>query len=60
MNDSEKLSPRFLAAAGCVMIGLGVGFFFFRENIFAFIGCGLLGFGAGLFVAAFLPPHRGH
>jgi len=42
------------AMGGGTMLGLGVGFFFIRTNIMAFVGCLLAGIGIGLFVAALM------
>jgi hypothetical protein len=36
------------AIGGGCMLGVGVGFFFLRINIFAFIGCIMAGIGLGL------------
>lgn len=40
------------AVGGGVMLGIGVGFFFFPASIFAFIGSILAGIGTGLIIGA--------
>lgn len=44
---------------GGLMLGLGVGFFFFETSIFAFVGCIMAGIGLGLMVAAFMARKQG-
>lgn len=54
MSESKKqLNAGGYAIGGGLMLGLGIGFFFFPQNIFAFIGSIMAGIGAGLMVAAF-------
>jgi len=38
------------ATGGGLMLGIGVGFFFLRENVFAFVGSILAGLGIGLII----------
>ena len=47
------------AVGGGMMLGLGVGFFFLPESVFAFVGCLLGGIGLGLMVAALASSRRG-
>ena len=42
------------ATGGGLMIGIGVGFFFLKVNIFAFVGSILAGLGLGLMATAFI------
>lgn len=42
------------AVGGGVLLGVGVGFFFFPESIFVFIGCIIGGLGLGLMVTSIL------
>lgn len=42
------------ATGGGLLVGLGVGFFFMPENVFAFVGSLLAGLGVGLVVSAIL------
>ena len=42
------------AVGGGVLLGLGVGFFFFPESIFVFIGCTIGGLGLGLMVTSII------
>jgi len=46
------------AIGGGVLLGIGVGFFFFPESIFAFIGSILAGLGLGLIVTSILSTRR--
>lgn len=39
------------AIGGCLLMGLGVGFFFLKVSPMAFVGCILAGLGLGLVVA---------
>jgi len=50
----NKLDRSTWAVGGGLMLGLGVGFFFFPRSIFAFIGSLLAGIGLGLMVTAVL------
>jgi len=62
MNPDKPKPPRdrgAYAIGGGLMTGLGVGFFFFPQNIFAFIGSILAGIGLGLILAAILPKSLG-
>lgn len=42
------------AIGGGTLIGIGMGFFFLKQNVFAFVGCILLGIGLGLLVTSIL------
>jgi hypothetical protein len=42
------------ATGGGLLMGLGVGFFFLRENALAFVGSLLAGLGLGLLVTALI------
>ena len=55
MCDSWKeIDKSSWAVGGGLMLGLGVGFFFLQESVFAFVGCILGGIGVGLMIAAIL------
>ena len=55
MGDSKFFDEAgSYAIGGSTMIGVGVGFFFLKTNIFAFVACILIGVGAGLVIAAIL------
>ena len=42
------------AVGGGLLLGVGVGFFFFPESIFVFVGCIIGGLGLGLMVTSIL------
>jgi hypothetical protein len=42
------------AVGGGLMLGVGVGFFFFPQSIFSFVGSIIAGLGVGLLVASFI------
>lgn len=42
------------AIGGGTLMGVGAGFFFLRESVFAFVACILLGIGLGLIVTAII------
>lgn len=42
------------AIGGGILMGIGVGFFFLRQNPLAFVGCILLGLGFGLMVTSII------
>ena len=42
------------AIGGGVLLGIGVGFFFLQESVFAFVGSMLSGLGLGLLITAIL------
>jgi len=45
---NKKVDKSDWATGGGILLGLGVGFFFLKINIFAFVGCILAGLGVGL------------
>ena len=46
------------ATGGGLMLGIGVGFFFLRENTLAFVGSILAGLGLGLIVTALVSRNK--
>jgi hypothetical protein len=42
------------AIGGGVLLGVGAGFFFLQESVFAFVGCVVGGLGLGLLVTSIL------
>ncbi len=42
------------AIGGGLLLGLGIGFFFLKTSVFAFVGCILAGLGLGLLVTSIL------
>jgi hypothetical protein len=58
-TPAKGLDKSSWAVGGGVMLGLGAGFFFLAESVFAFVGCLLGGIGLGLMVAALASSRRG-
>ena len=55
MNEKNMIEDRTTwATGGGVLLGVGVGFFFFPQSIFAFVGSIIGGIGVGLIVTAIL------
>jgi hypothetical protein len=50
-NSTDKST---WAVGGCLMLGIGVGFFFLERSPFAFVGCIMGGLGLGLLATAIL------
>ncbi len=48
------------ATGGGVLMGVGMGFFFLKQNPLAFVGCILLGLGLGLMVTSILSSKKVH
>ena len=42
------------AIGGCLLIGIGVGFFYLQQSALIFVGCILAGLGFGLLVTSIL------
>ena len=51
-NKAEDKSS--WAIGGCLMMGIGVGFFFLHVSALAFVGCILAGLGVGLMATAII------
>jgi hypothetical protein len=47
------------AIGGGLLLGLGIGFFFLRESVFAFVGCIIAGLGLGLLITSILSGGKG-
>ena len=55
MDEMFNISDKSTwAIGGCTLIGLGVGFFFLRENPLFFVACLLIGIGVGLVITAII------
>lgn len=55
MTDTSSYADKSTwAIGGGVLLGLGVGFFFFEKSVFAFVGSLLAGMGLGLLVTSIL------
>lgn len=51
---NEKKDKSDWAIGGSLLIGLGAGFFFVKDNPYAFVACLLLGLGSGLIITAII------
>jgi F0F1-type ATP synthase assembly protein I len=51
---AKKNDKSSWAIGGGVLMGIGIGFFFLRENPLVFVGCIMLGLGFGLMVTALI------
>jgi hypothetical protein len=55
MSDDDIYTDKSTwAVGGGTLLGLGVGFFFLQQSVFAFVGCLLGGIGLGLVVTSIL------
>lgn len=55
MGDANMVEDKSTwATGGGVLLGIGVGFFFLQESVFAFVGCILGGLGLGLIVTSII------
>jgi hypothetical protein len=50
----KKDDKRGLAIGGGLFLGLGVGFFFLRDNVFAFLAFTMIGLGFGLMLGSMI------
>ncbi|MCA9487501.1 MAG: hypothetical protein KC516_00915 [Nanoarchaeota archaeon] len=53
-NKNKKEDKADWAPGGGLLLGLGVGFFFLKVNVFAFVGSILAGLGLGLIVGGII------
>lgn len=55
MDKTDKKEDRSTwAIGGGVLLGLGFGFFYLQESVFAFVGSIMVGLGFGLMVTAII------
>jgi len=55
MSETSLINDKTTwATGGGLLLGLGVGFFFFPQNIFAFLGSLLGGLGLGLIITSII------
>jgi hypothetical protein len=47
-KTNKKDDKSSWAIGGCLLIGMGVGFFFLKESALAFVACMFIGLGLGL------------
>ena len=47
------------AIGGCLMMGMGVGFFFLKDNPLAFVACMFIGLGLGLVISPLISKMKG-
>ena len=50
-NDNNKKDKSSWAIGGTSLIGMGVGFFFLKDNPLVFVACLFIGLGLGLVIA---------
>jgi Na+/melibiose symporter-like transporter len=53
-NTNKKDDKSSWAIGGGLLIGMGVGFFFIKENPLAFVACLLIGLGLGLVITTLI------
>jgi len=54
-DKKKKFNPREMVIGGGLLLGMGVGFFFFHISVFYFVGCMFSGLGLGLLFSGFVP-----
>ena len=60
MNKKNKKEDKSTwAIGGGVLLGIGVGFFFVKENPHAFVACILIGVGIGLIITSIISSKKG-
>ncbi|MBC8479544.1 MAG: hypothetical protein H8D46_03680 [FCB group bacterium] len=57
--EQKKVDKNSWTVGGCLIIGMGVGFFFFQKSVFIFLACMFTGLGIGLLLAAILARGQG-
>ncbi|MBN1351080.1 hypothetical protein JXJ21_16785 [candidate division KSB1 bacterium] len=61
MDNTAKRSDRSTwAIGGSLLIGIGAGFFFLKENPLAFVACILIGIGLGLVITSIISSQNRH
>ena len=59
MSESNEVQDKSTwAIGGGVLVGIGVGFFFLQQSVFAFVGSILAGLGLGLMVTSIISALR--
>ena len=58
MNEKKKEDKSTWAVGGGLLMGLGVGFFFLKVSVFAFIGSLLAGLGLGLIITSIIARNK--
>ena len=53
-NPNKKDDKSTWAIGGGLLIGMGIGFFFIKENPLAFVACLLIGLGLGLVITTLI------
>ena len=55
MDQTGKIEDKSTwAIGGGLLLGLGIGFFFLKDSVFAFVGCILAGLGLGLLITSII------
>ncbi len=52
MSNTTPKNKSSWMIGGCLLVGMGCGFFFLQESALAFVGCLLIGLGVGLVLAS--------
>lgn len=55
---TKKEDKSSWAIGGGILMGIGIGFFFLKENPLAFVGCILLGLGVGLVITSIISSEK--
>ena len=59
MNETTKKDDKSSwAIGGGLLMGMGVGFFFLMESVFAFVGSILVGLGLGLMISSIISRNK--
>ena len=53
-KTNQKDDKSTWAIGGGLMLGLGIGFFFLKASVFAFVGCIIAGLGLGLVITSII------
>jgi Na+/melibiose symporter-like transporter len=59
MGENKKADKSTWAIGGTLLMGMGVGFFFLKENPLAFVACILIGLGLGLVITPIISKAKG-
>lgn len=57
-EKNKNINAREMVIGGGLLLGMGVGFFFFQISVFYFTGCMFGGLGLGLILSNFVPEKK--